>query len=70
VAAITLFYNQSCSKSRGALDILRQPTTTPTASPWCLLLEHPQLMQRPVVILGDRALIARPVERVLDLLDQ
>jgi arsenate reductase (glutaredoxin) len=34
-----------------------------------LLLEHPELMQRPVVIRGDRGLIARPSERVLALLD-
>jgi arsenate reductase len=34
-----------------------------------LLLEHPELMQRPVVFLGDRAVIARPSEKVLELLD-
>ncbi len=34
-----------------------------------LLLEHPQLMQRPVAILEERGLIARPSERVLELLD-
>jgi len=34
-----------------------------------LLLEHPELMQRPVVIRGGRAVIARPSEKVLDLLD-
>ena len=34
-----------------------------------LLLEHPVLMQRPVVIRGGRAVIARPSERVLELLD-
>jgi arsenate reductase len=34
-----------------------------------LLLEHPELMERPVVLRGDRAVIARPSERVLELLD-
>jgi len=34
-----------------------------------LLLEHPELMERPVVIRGGRAVIARPSERVLELLD-
>ncbi len=33
-----------------------------------LLLEHPELMERPVVFVGDRAVIARPSEKVLDLL--
>jgi len=34
-----------------------------------LMAQHPALMQRPVVVRGDRALLARPVERVLELLD-
>ncbi len=33
-----------------------------------LLLEHPKLMQRPVVVRGDRAVIARPSEVVEELL--
>lgn len=33
-----------------------------------LLLEHPRLMQRPVFVRGERALIARPSEKVLELL--
>ncbi|MDX2170017.1 MAG: arsenate reductase (glutaredoxin) [Deltaproteobacteria bacterium] len=32
-----------------------------------VLLEHPELMERPVVIRGGRAVIARPSEKVLDL---
>ncbi len=34
-----------------------------------LMAEHPRLMQRPIAVRGDRALLARPVERVLELLD-
>ena len=34
-----------------------------------LLAEHPQLLQRPVVERGDRAVLARPPERALELLD-
>ena len=34
-----------------------------------LLAAHPSLMQRPVAILGDRAVVARPSERILELLD-
>ena len=33
------------------------------------MAEHPRLMQRPIVVRGDRALLARPVERVLELLE-
>jgi len=34
-----------------------------------LLLEHPELMQRPVLVAGDRAAIGRPPEDALRLLD-
>jgi arsenate reductase (glutaredoxin) len=34
-----------------------------------LLLEHPELLQRPVVLRGARGVIARPSDRVLELLD-
>ena len=33
-----------------------------------LLAEHPKLMQRPVVVRGERAVIARPSEKVESLL--
>ena len=33
-----------------------------------LMAEHPEIVQRPIVVRGDRAVLARPVERVLDIL--
>ena len=33
-----------------------------------MLLAHPEVMERPVVFVGDSAVIARPSERVLELL--
>jgi len=33
-----------------------------------LMAEHPALLQRPIVENGERAVLARPPERVLDLL--
>jgi len=113
---IVVYHNPSCSKSRGALEILRDRNldvevveylhrppdraalgrildaiTDPPetlvrkdkrfkelgldASRYTtkndvidLLLEHPELMERPVVFHGDRAVIARPSERVTELL--
>jgi len=32
------------------------------------LVEHPELLQRPIVERGDRAVLGRPVEKVLELL--
>jgi arsenate reductase len=34
-----------------------------------LMAEHPDLVQRPIVERGNRAVLARPPERVLELLD-
>jgi arsenate reductase (glutaredoxin) len=34
-----------------------------------LMAEHTELMQRPVVVRGERAVLARPVERVDELFD-
>jgi arsenate reductase len=112
-----VYYNPSCSKARGAVEILQErgieldiveylkvhPTRADLErivdaipdSPDALvrkdkrfaelgldaadyvskeqvvavLLEHPELMERPVVFRGDRAVIARPSDKVLELLD-
>ena len=34
-----------------------------------LMVEHPDLIQRPIGELGDRAVLGRPPERILELLD-
>jgi arsenate reductase len=34
-----------------------------------LLVEHPRLMQRPVLVKGDRAIIGRPTDRVPAFVD-
>ena len=114
---VEIFHNPSCSKSRGALEILQErgvdaevvryldtpPDRTTlerildaipdepialvrTGDPKFkaagltkadvqtraqvidVLLKHPEVMERPVVFVGTRAVIARPSEKVLDLL--
>jgi arsenate reductase len=114
---ILVFHNPSCSKSRGALEILRDRGVEADVVEYLkappdratlerivdavpdppaelvrkdkrfeelgldaddyvdreavitLLSEHPELMQRPVVFKGDRAVIGRPSDKVLELLD-
>lgn len=51
-----------------ALGIPPEQLTSPGAVV-SLLLEHPEVMQRPVVVRGDRAVIARPPERAAELLE-
>jgi arsenate reductase len=117
MSEFTVYHNPSCSKSRGALEILSdrgietdvvQYLKTPPdrktlerivdaipnppadlvrkdkrfqelgldaadyttkAAVVKLLLEHPELMERPVVFRGERAVIARPSDNVLALVD-
>ena len=116
--SIQIFHNPSCSKSRGALEILNDRGVDPDVVKYLdtppdratlerildaiddeptalvrtgdakfkdagltkadvatreqvidVLLKHPEVMERPVVFVGKRAVIARPSERVLELLD-
>ena len=117
MAEITLYHNPSCSKSRGAKEILesrgadfevveylKTPLDTAAVAGLlarlpdapaelvrkdshfkslglnaedyesaeavaALLAEHPKLMQRPVGVRGETAVIARPSERIEALLD-
>lgn len=114
---VTVYHNPRCSKSRAALQILREhsipveiveyltnpPDRATLARIIALLVDpveqlvrrddrfvelglddgeltgpeavldvlvaHPELLERPVVVRDRRALIARPPERVLELLD-
>ena len=34
-----------------------------------LMAEHPQLLERPFVVRGDRVVFARPIEKALELFD-
>jgi arsenate reductase len=116
VAGVVIYHNPRCSKSRGALQILRdkqiehevveyleEPPDRGTLEHLLdllggdpaelvrrdarfrelglgpescasrdavveLLLAHPELMQRPLVVRGDRAVLARPSEKLNELL--
>ena len=41
---------------------------TPDAELIKAMVEHPNLLQRPIVEVGDKAVLARPVEKALELL--
>jgi arsenate reductase len=33
------------------------------------MLEYPKLIERPIIIVGDKAVVARPIEKLIDLLE-
>jgi arsenate reductase len=41
---------------------------TPDAEMIKAMIDHPNLLQRPIVEVGNKAVLARPVEKALDLL--
>ncbi len=51
-----------------ALELNEADYTTPETV-IAVLLKHPELMQRPIIIRGERAVLARPGEMVEELLD-
>jgi arsenate reductase len=108
-----IYHNPRCSKSRQALELLRQNGIEPVviqylkapldvatlrslglpareilrdnedefaalnlADPgktedelFAAIAQHPILLQRPIVVVGDRAVVARPPERVGELIE-
>jgi arsenate reductase len=108
-ADILIYHNPNCSKSREALEYIREHGYEPTVIEYikqpldktqirkllkilgiapssmiraadfrrleleptddpdqlvAMIAEHPVLMERPIVVIGDEAIIARPLERL------
>jgi arsenate reductase len=48
---------------------LRLSERTPREELLEALAQHPRILQRPILVRGDRAVVARPPERVLEIID-
>ena len=52
------------TREEGARELAAEDDDTIIAA----MAERPELLQRPIVVNGDRAVLARPVEKVLEIL--
>jgi arsenate reductase len=57
-----------CRTDEDEYQALRLSPRTPDAELLAALARHPRIVERPVLVRGERAVLARPPERVLDLL--
>ena len=80
MSSITIWHNPRCSKSRQTLQLILDRGIEPTIVEYLnsppseaelvtAMVEHPVLIERPVVFSGTRAIVGRPPENVLELLD-
>ncbi len=64
MTSLTIYHNPKCSKSRETLALLNGRGVWIDA-----LVKDPILIERPIVVRGSRAVIGRPPENALALLD-
>jgi arsenate reductase len=57
-----------CRTDEDEYQALRLSPRTPDAELLEALSRHPRIVERPILVAGDRAVVARPPERVLELL--
>lgn len=78
-AAITVLLSQLGIEARAlirfnepvAKDIGISPSDIRKGDEWInFMVQHPVLIERPIVLIGEEAVIGRPLERVTDLIQQ
>lgn len=65
MADLSVWFNPQCSALYAELGLEKAGRDELLEA----MTAHPILIERPIAIRGDRAVVARPPERILDLLD-
>jgi arsenate reductase len=69
VAKLRLAPRDVARRDADEYQALRLSDRTPDDELLRALALHPRILERPILVVGDRAVVARPPERVLDLIE-
>ena len=64
---VKLFHNPECRKSRAVLNLLKENKELTRSELIEIIIKNPILLERPIVIANNKAVVGRPPVSVLEI---